>query len=207
MRTPLTSLDGYFQLLSKCDNPAERERYLGIIQNRITCLKDMIEELFTYAKLQNDSYDIKLERCCLNKILLDSAFSFYHDFKAAGISPQVDICEEQLYILGNEASMARVFQNIIKNSLEHGRDYFKMQMERVSEQVSITFSNKFSDNDKINAEQVFDMFYKADSARSRTSTGLGLAIAKELISRMNGIITVNAADDIFSIMIRFKCAV
>jgi Signal transduction histidine kinase len=206
IRTPLTSLDGYFQLLSQCENAVERERYLEIIQNRIKSLKGMLDELFTYAKLQNDAYELKPEKCCLNKILFDAVFNFYHDFKDAGISPTINICEENLYIIGNEGALTRVFQNIVKNSLEHGQNFIQIEMGRTHDQVSILFSNQFKHTDKINIDQIFDMFYKADSARSRTSTGLGLAIAKELVLRMNGSITVNTADNIFYIIVQFNLA-
>lgn len=204
IRTPLTSLDGYLQLLSKSNNPDEQERYLGIIQKRIKSLKGIMEELFTYAKLQNDSYEIKSEKCCINKILLDVLFSFYSDFKKKGIEPKIQIGEDNLYVLGNEAALIRVFQNLIKNGLEHGEKYIRVQMEHVSEQVNIIFANKFESSEKIDTERIFDMFYKADSARSHNSTGLGLAIVKELVLRMNGTITADTSKDVFQINLQFN---
>jgi len=204
IRTPLTSLDGYLQLLSKSNNPDEQERYLGIIQKRIKSLKGIMEELFTYAKLQNDSYEIKSEKCCINKILLDVLFSFYSDFKKKGIEPKIQIGEDNLYVLGNEAALIRVFQNLIKNGLEHGEKYIRVQMEHASEQVNIIFANKFESSEKIDTERIFDMFYKADSARSHNSTGLGLAIVKELVLRMNGTITADTSKDVFQINLQFN---
>lgn len=69
IRTPLTSLDGYFQLLEKSANESDKSRYLSIIQERIESLKNMLEELFTYTKLQNEEYEVKLEKVNLNQIL------------------------------------------------------------------------------------------------------------------------------------------
>ena len=69
IRTPLTSLDGYFQLMEDCENVDDQRRYLGIIHERIHSLNEMLEELFTFTKLKNDSYSLKLMPCCLNRIL------------------------------------------------------------------------------------------------------------------------------------------
>ena len=68
IRTPLTSLDGYFQLLEEAEVEADRTRYIQIIQERIDSLKEMLEELFTYTKLQNKTYELKLECINLNQI-------------------------------------------------------------------------------------------------------------------------------------------
>ena len=69
IRTPLTSMDGYFQLLETCSDEADRKRYIGIIQERIESLKEMLEELFTYTKLKNETYELKKERQNLTQIL------------------------------------------------------------------------------------------------------------------------------------------
>ena len=204
IRTPLTSLDGYFQLLSQSDNPVDRERYLEIIQRRIKSLKDMLDELFTYTKLQNDAYQIKLETCCVNKILLDTAFNFYNDFKSKGIEPTLDIPDEEIYVKGNETALRRVFQNIIKNSLEHGREAISIRLKTDSRQAVIIVANRIGRDECIQIEKVFEMFYKSDHARSHSSTGLGLAIVKALVVRMDGEIAANIKDRIFEIEIRLQ---
>lgn len=74
IRTPLTSLDGYFQLMEDCENVDDQRRYLGIIHERIRSLNEMLEELFTFTKLKNDSYSLNLTPCCLNRILKETVF-------------------------------------------------------------------------------------------------------------------------------------
>ena len=70
IRTPLTSMDGYFQLLLKSDDPEERQQYAAVISDRLFSLKEMLDELFTYAKLTNKAYEIELSPCAVNEILL-----------------------------------------------------------------------------------------------------------------------------------------
>ena len=81
IRTPLTSLDGYFQLLETSEDPKEQDRYIQIIQERISSLKEMLEELFLFAKLKNDSYQIELSVCCFSSILKETVFSYYDEWQ------------------------------------------------------------------------------------------------------------------------------
>lgn len=71
---PLTSLDGYFQLLEETQEENDRKRYIQIIQERIESLKEMLEELFTYTKLQNGTYELKLEPQNVGQILKETVF-------------------------------------------------------------------------------------------------------------------------------------
>lgn len=204
IRTPLTSLDGYFQLLSKTENLSEREKYMGIIYHRIQNLKELLDELFTYAKLQNDAYEIPLEKCCINKILLDTVLGFYQEFKSVGIEPDLDVCDESLYMMGNVSALTRIVQNLVKNTLGHGNRAVHIKLSRCGEQAKIMFSNPFQNKPQINESQVFDLFYKADNARSRNTAGLGLSIAKELVTRMHGQIEAKVENETFSVFIFFQ---
>lgn len=86
IRTPLTSLDGYFQLLETSSEEETRTRYLKIIEERINSLKEMLDELFTFTKLKNNSYQLQLSRCCLNRILKETIFSYYDEWMRLGIT-------------------------------------------------------------------------------------------------------------------------
>lgn len=203
IRTPLTSLDGYFQLLQDSEDEEEKKRYLNIIWERIHSLKDMLEELFMFTKLKNESYHLELEKCCINKILKETVFSYYEDWKAQGIEPEINITEELLHILGNEKGLRRVIQNIIKNGLDHGEKSIKIELYQKADGVFLGISNRVANLKEIDPTQVFERFYKADAARSKNSTGLGLSIAKELVVRMNGRIEAKVKEDVFEIEIEF----
>ena len=203
IRTPLTSMDGYFQLLLKSDDPEERQQYAAVISDRLSSLKEMLDELFTYAKLTNKAYEVELSPCAVNEILLSVLFSFYKDIKQRGIEPLVNVPEQDIFIQGNEPALHRIFQNILKNCIEHGNNQLSVRLINSSDMVQIYFENDYQMQEPIDANKVFDRFYKADGARSKTSTGLGLSIAKELVERLNGSITGNVKNDIFTITITF----
>ncbi len=203
IRTPLTSLDGYFQLIEDCDNVDDQKRYLGIIHERIYSLNEMLEELFTFTRLKNESYKFELEPCCINKILKETVFSYYDDWIEINIQPEIKITEELLFVNANKQALRRVIQNVIKNGLDHGEKKIKIELFNEYDQAVLRISNRVINPQEIDVEHVFDRFYKADTARSRTSSGLGLSIAKEMIMRMKGEIGARIDGDEFVVWMRF----
>ena len=205
IRTPLTSLDGYFQLLEETQEENDRKRYIQIIQERIESLKEMLEELFTYTKLQNGTYELKLEPQNVGQILKETVFSYYDDWAEQEISPQFEITEEPVWIRGNKQALRRTIQNIIKNGLDHGNKEIRIQLSRNEKQMELVFQNKIEPGEQIDISRVFERFYKADKARSKSSTGLGLSIAKGLVEKMHGEIAAEIKEDWFCIKISFPC--
>lgn len=203
IRTPLTSLDGYFQMLSNAESDEERQRYTSIINSRIASLKDMLEELFTYTKLQNKSYELPLMRICFSKCVFDTVFSFYEDFKDRGDEPQIDFCEERIFIEGSEEGVRRIVQNVIKNALVHGAGELTVRMRSDGRYVKFICENAVKDPKEIDVSQVFTRFYKADTSRRHSSTGLGLAIAKGLAERMGGEMTAEVVNGRFILTAEF----
>ena len=202
IRTPLTSLDGYFQLLEQCDDQQEQKHYMDIIQERIHSLKEMLEELFLFTKLKNETYRMDLEPHCINQILKKTIFSYYDEWKKQGICPDISITEEMLYISGNKQGLRRVIQNVIKNGLDHGEKNISIKLTREDNYALLKISNYTEHPENIDLSHVFERFYKADVARGRASTGLGLSIAKELVERMNGDISARIQGNDFIIEIK-----
>ena len=245
IRTPLTSMDGYFQLLAESESEEERQHYLIIIRSRISSLTDMLEELFTFAKLSNHDYVIETETIDFGKTVFDTVFSYYDEWSSKGITPALDFCDETLMIRGNEEAVRRILQNIIRNAMEHGEScnpkhnqadilnlekqsendrsissdlhhytemtpistpesFISMSLKAENDRAVFVCENQVSNPEEIQMGQIFDRFYKADSARTHTSTGLGLSIAKELTERMGGEMSAELENDVFSIHVSFS---
>ena len=176
----------------------------SVIADRLSSLKEMLDELFTYAKLTNMAYEVELYPCAVNEILLSVLFSFYKDIKQRGTEPLIAVPEQNILIQGNEPALHRIFQNIIKNCMEHGNNHLSVRLTTDTDTVQICFENGYYIQEPMDASKVFDRFYKADKARSKNATGLGLSIAKELVERLNGSITGEVMDGIFTISIIFQ---
>ena len=205
IRTPLTSLDGYFQLLAseKIDQD-KKEHYLGIIRNRIESLNSMLDELFTYAKLQDINYSIELSELDITAVTADILMSFYDDIAGRGEEPVVSLPDEPVLINGNKEAYTRVVQNIIRNALVHGKN-LSISLRREATDVIFECSDELLNPDTvIDTSRVFDRFYKADKARTNAKgSGLGLAITKELVERMGWKISAECRDGRFSIRVLF----
>lgn len=204
IRTPLTSLDGYFQIMCESDDETQKERYMTVIRQRIDALKSLLEELFTFSKLQDSDLSVNLEKQQINQIVYDSLFSYYDDFTSEGIEPNVDITDEILFVMGNNIMIQRITENIIKNSLVHSKSMVEVKLFREGDSTVFLCSNDTENPEDIDVSQVFDRFYKADRARTAASAGLGLAIAKQMTEKMNGSISASLNKDIFTITVKFK---
>ena len=203
IRTPLTSLDGYFQLLQQSDSEEERRKYAGIIRSRIASLKEMLEELFTYTRLQDADYELETEHIDFGKCVCNTVFSFYDEFQGRGIEPEVDFSSERLFVRGNVEAVHRAVQNLIRNALVHGHTGISLELYRDRGKAVFRCYNDVEHPEEIDIKQVFSRFYKADSARTHTSTGLGLSIAKGLVERMGGEIRARVEGERFTVEIIF----
>lgn len=120
IRTPLTSLKGYFELLESETDIKKRQIYNEVINKKLTDLTELLEELFMYTKLQNEEYILELKENNFTQIVLGTLFSFYNEFKKKNITVDVDIDEEPVMLLCNDIAVKRMVSNILKNAMLHG---------------------------------------------------------------------------------------
>lgn len=203
IRTPLTSLKGFFELYQQEEDKKQRDYYETVIRERMEDLTILLEELFTYTKLQNASYELVLEELNFTKIVMDSLFDFYEQWKEMHMTPDLDIMEIPVFVFCNDSAMRRILTNVLRNAAIHGQRSISVTYQTEDHQVVFRCSNLVTDTSAPDPEQVFDRFYRADSARSHPSNGLGLSIAMELTQRMNGTINATLDHNIFTIEIRF----
>lgn len=198
LRTPLTALCGYLDLLEREEKTAAAERYLSLIQNRVSALKQMTEELFRYSVILSTQDDMTLEAVHVNGVLEECIAGFYAALTQRGITPVLHITQTRIERQLNKAALFRVFNNILNNALKYSDGDLEISL---LENGEIVFSNTASGLDGVQAGKLFDRFYSVETAKN--STGLGLSIAKLLTEHMKGEIYAEYSDPTFKIHVYF----
>ena len=196
LRTPLTAICGYLDMIQKTDDPEKQARYLSIMKERADMMKHLTEELFRYSVIVSDETELKTETVFVNQLLAESISSFYPALSEKGIAPQISITEERVERKLDSDALSRVFSNLLNNAAKYSDGDLEIAL---TESGEITFSNTAKELSAVEVEQLFDRFYTVEAARH--STGLGLSIARSLIQRMGGSITAEYSDERLTIRI------
>ncbi len=198
LRTPLTAVFGYLDLLEQEEKSEAVERYIAIIRNRCEMLKQLTEELFRYSIILARENDIRREPVVINNVLEESIAAFYTALKERNIAPAIQMPEEKVTRLLDTSALSRVFSNLLQNALKYSDGDLEVTL---SESGEIVFSNTASHLNEIEVGRLFDRFFTVEDARK--STGLGLAISKTLVEQMNGSISAGYKNGRLSVRIFF----
>lgn len=197
IRTPLTSMQGYLELLKESNDYKEKEKYIDIMEFRLNSLKSILEDLFTHSKLSDNDYKIELEDINIYLLICKILASHYKDFEEKNIEPHIEFENKNLTVKGNTEIIIRIVQNLINNALKHGGNYFCI----CENGGKLCFKNNIIEGDNLEIDKLFDRFYKSDKSRHVNSTGLGLSIVKEMVEVLGWNIKAYKKEDILSIEI------
>ncbi len=200
LRTPLTAINSYVDLLGNETDESKRKEYLERIKDRTSELKDMTGELFKYSVSSDTQYDSQLsnEDIDLKSIIESSLISFYKEFTSKGIDPETDFPSEKVIISGNRKTLMRIFDNVFSNVAK----YATSLSVKLSDDGVVTVSNDAPDLTPVQVSKLFDKYYTVTDGTN--STGLGLSIAKDLVGRVGGSISAGLSDGMLTITIRFR---
>lgn len=198
LRTPLTAICGYLELLDKEEKSPAQARYLALIAGRAEAMRQLTEELLRYSVAASLEDELSLEPVDLNAAVEEAVASLYGALMEAGIAPAVSLPEERVVRSLDRAALSRVLGNLLNNALRHGGGDLEVAL---SPDGTITLSNAASGLDQVQVGRLFDRFYTVETGRS--STGLGLSIAKALTERMGGTIAAQYLAGRLSVSIRF----
>ena len=198
LRTPLTALSGYLELLEQEEKSESVNRYIEIIKDRVDILTQLSEELFKYSVIISTKDNITKEQVIINTVLEESIAAFYTVLTERNIVPDIQISEIKVMRMLDRSALSRVFSNLISNVIKYSDGDLKIVL---SENGEIAFSNMASGLDEIQVGRLFDRFYTVEAARK--STGLGLTISKTLVEQMKGTISAIYENNRLSIHIFF----
>ncbi|AKN30326.1 histidine kinase [Clostridium carboxidivorans P7] len=202
LRTPLTSIMGYLQLLEKSELSEKQREKINILKKKSETLQNLVTSFFEITVIENNNIHINLEKINLNNFLSDALLQNIVSFKEAGIEPIFDLPNTTIFIEADKIVLQRIVQNLISNILKYGSSYVKISLT-TKENVELSFANKVKDPEKIDVNLLFEKFYIADRSRSSGSTGLGLSIVKLLAEKINAKAYAEIEEDILTLKIVF----
>ena len=196
LRTPLTAICGYLDMLRSEENSPAAERYIEIISSRAEAMKQLTEELFSYSVIMSAESGGKQEQINVNDSLEECIAGYYSVLNEKGITPEISITEEKVERILDRSALSRVFSNLINNAVKYSRGDLDISL---APDGTIVFSNSAPQLTSVQVDKLFDRFYTVEAARN--STGLGLSIARTLIEQMGGTITASLDKGVLSIVI------
>lgn len=180
IRTPLTAIRGYLELLEGEEKSENITRYLNIIEERTEVLSQLTEELFRYTVMASTEASNNVEED-VGGLIEESVLASYAALMQKGINPDIRLPEEKVKCKVNAKTTRRIFENILSNAVKYSDGDLCITL---NEQGEVIFSNHAASLDAVQTGRLFDRFYTVENAK--TSTGLGLAIAKQLTEEMGG---------------------
>lgn len=198
LRTPMTAICGYLDLLETEETSEEVSRYLAVIRERSEVLKQMMDELFCYAVVTTPSYGMQYEEVVLNHALEECLSDFYAQIRDHSIVPDVRMPEQKVIRQLDRKAVSRIFENIISNAIKYSDGDLAVTLTEEGETV---FANHATGLDEVQVGRLFDRFYTVRDASH--STGLGLSIAKALTEQMGGSIGAEYRSGQIQIKIKF----
>lgn len=181
LRTPLTAICGYIELLEREEKTKEAEKYLDIIKKRAEFMVKLTEELFGYSVIMSENGGKTTSYTDVKNVLEESIASFYEVLMARNIVPVINLTKEKVIRKTDPHALSRVFSNLLNNAVKYSDGDLEISL---FENGEIVFANTASKLDVVEVEKLFDRFYTVETAKN--STGLGLSIAKTLTEQMRG---------------------
>ena len=185
LRTPLTAIVGYLELLEKEELSKDGARYVQIIGERARTMGLLAEELFSYSSLTSIEEDLPLEDVDLCQALEESILAYYGALTARNMTPQIHMPSVRVKCRLNKNALSRIFSNILGNAIKYSSGDLNIT---VTDDGEIIFSNTAPGLDQVQVGRFFDRYYTVEAAR-KPDGGIGLAIARSLTEAMGGSIT------------------
>lgn len=205
LRTPLTSIIGYVELIQEPNTSEdEKKEYLFIISKRAKVLQGFIEEFYELSRVEGEDYPVVYENIPVKTFLKEVLVSYYQQFERKQIRVEIQLDERSCNIIADKTQFNRVVNNLIQNALKYTESFFILKQYSTKEEGIILFQNDSTELKEEDMKYIFDRFYTGDENRKGQSTGLGLTIAKILVENMKGRINATLKDNIFTVELRWK---
>ncbi len=198
LRTPLTAICGYLELLDKGDKTPDQARYLALMADRAEAMRQLTGELLRYSVSASLEDELALEPVDLNGAVEEAVAALYGALIEGGVVPSVSLPGERVVRRLDRAALSRVLGNLLSNALKYSAGDLEVSL---TPDGTVTLANAAPGLDEVQVGRLFDRFYTVETGRG--STGLGLSIAKVLTERMGGTIAARYESGRLAMALRF----
>ncbi|MDT2596047.1 HAMP domain-containing sensor histidine kinase [Enterococcus dongliensis] len=205
LRTPLTTIKGYVQLLPITEDPVKRAQYITIIEQAIARLLSMTDQFYDLTRIETKQKEMELRPILFSTEVEEVLFSFYEQFRERGIEIEFLANSADRTVLADRIMLTRVIQNVAQNLLRYAEGHVTVTFLEASDAVTLQVINHVKPGTQVHIEKIFQRFYTENTSRSNTeASGLGLYLSKKLVEGMGGMMTAQLSDDKFTLLIKLK---
>ncbi len=204
LKTPLTSIISYIELLDKEELSPECRDYVNVLKNKSNRLKNMVADLFTLAKVTSGEQSLELMELDFTKLVQQTLGDMEDVIEKSSLILRTNITEEETKVLGDGNKLYRSIQNILDNAFKYGLSGTRIFLDVVKEDgyVKLTLKNTSDIEITYTAEEIIERFFRGDEARTTEGNGLGLSIAKGFVEYIGGSFDIVLDGDQFKVIIK-----
>lgn len=206
IKTPLTSIINYVDLLKKEKMPNEKAtEYLMILENKSQRLKKLTEDLVEASKASSGNIKLKMEKIDVKELIKQVSGEFEDRFKTRGLEEIMTLPEENIFIKADGRYMYRVLENLYSNASKYALENTRIYVDIVLKQTSVVIQMKNISKEKLNitTDELMQRFVRGDSSRNTEGSGLGLSIASSLTELQGGKFHIYLDGDLFKVTLGF----
>lgn len=218
LRTPLTAVIGYLELLDFSSMSEENKEMVKAVEKKSRTLQSLIGNFYDLSRLEMDDYHLQMEKINLVRFTKETILSSYQSFEQRGLSVELHLGEEQddstwedagkqtlsNLILADVGAMERIFNNMLQNALRYAESYLHITVTQIDHSVYLTFANNCISLKPEDVPHIFERFYVNEKSRTSQSTGIGLTISKLLAEAMNATVEASMSGNELSITYQFR---
>ena len=201
IKTPLTSIVNYVDLLQREHTPEQEREYLAVLDRQAHKLKKLTVDLVEMSKASTGNIPCHIARRSVRELIDQTVGEYAEKLSAARLEPVVTLPDEELYCLCDGALMWRVLDNLLSNACKYACAGTRLYIaaRREGETVAFSFKNISRDALNIDPDELMERFVRGDSSRTTEGSGLGLNIAKSLVGLQKGTFSIAIDGDLFKV--------
>ncbi|MBP5749238.1 MAG: HAMP domain-containing histidine kinase [Firmicutes bacterium] len=205
IKTPLTSIINYSDLIAKEQPDGKAAEYAEVLQRQSEKLKRLLEDLIEASKASTGNLDVDLETCNACTIVTQAEGEYKEKLDAAGLSLVTQIPDDPLYIMADGRRIWRVFDNLMSNVCKYSQAGTRvyLSLEKQGNDAVFTLRNTSRDALNIRPEELMERFVRGDGSRSTEGSGLGLSIARSFTELQKGTMDISIDGDLFKVILKF----